>query len=128
MSGHSKWHSIKHKKGIKDAKRAKAFTQLARAITVAARNGGDPTFNFSLRLAIDKAKAANVPKDNIDRAIKKGTGEIEGEIIENKRYEGYGPHGVAFIVDALTDNSNRTVSELKHLFSKHGGNLGGSVS
>lgn len=128
MSGHSKWASIKHKKGAADAKRGKIFTQLGRAITIAARSGGDPEFNFSLRMAIDKAKAANMPKDNIERAVKRGTGELEGATIEEKRYEGYGPKGIAVIVDTLTDNSNRTVSELKHLFSKNGGNLEGSVA
>lgn len=128
MSGHSKWHSIKHKKGVNDAKRAKMFTQLCKTITVAARlGGGDPNFNFSLRMAIEKAKAGNVPKDNIERAIKRGTGELDGAQIEEKRYQGYGPSSVAFIVDALTDNSNRTVAELKHLFSKNGGNLEGTV-
>ena len=129
MSGHSKWSSIKHKKGAADAKRGKLFTQMGRAITIAARTGGgDPSFNFSLRMAIAKAKTGNVPKDNIEKAIKRGTGELEGARIEEKRYEGYGPQGVAVIVDALTDNSNRTVADLKHLFSKHGGNLGGSVA
>lgn len=129
MSGHSKWHSIKHKKGAADAKRGKLFTQLGRAITVAARKGGgDPKFNFSLRLAIDKAKAGNMPKDNIEKAIKRGTGELEGATIEEKSYEGYGPNGIAFIVDALTDNPNRTVADLKHIFTKHGGKLEGSVA
>lgn len=128
MSGHSKWHSIKHKKGANDAKRAKIFTQLCRAITVAAKTGGgDPSFNFSLRMAIEKAKAGNVPKDNIERAVKRGTGELEGAAIEEKRYQGYGPGGVAVIVDALTDNSNRTVAELKHLFTKHGGSMDATV-
>jgi len=128
MSGHSKWHSIRHKKGANDAKRAKMFTQLCKTITVAARlGGGDPNFNFSLRMAIEKAKAGNVPKDNIERAIKRGTGELEGSTIEEKRYQGYGPGSVAFIVDCLTDNSNRSVSELKSIFSKNGGNLEGSV-
>ncbi len=128
MSGHSKWASIKHKKGANDAKRGKIFTQLCKTITVAARlGGGDPNFNFSLRMAIEKAKASNVPKENIDRAVKRGTGELEGSQIEEKRYQGYGPSSVAFIVDALTDNSNRTVSELKSTFSKNGGNLEGAV-
>lgn len=129
MSGHSKWHSIKHKKAASDAKKGKLFTQLARAITVAARKGGgDENFNFALRIAVDKAKAGNMPKDNIERAIKRGTGELEGAEISENRYEGYGPGGIAVIVDALTDNSNRTVAELRHIFSKHGGNLEGSVA
>jgi len=129
MSGHSKWNSIKHKKGVADAKRGKIFTSLCKQITVAARKGGgDTKFNFSLRLAVNKAKMANVPKDNIDRAIKRGTGELEGMQIEEKRYEGFGPGGVAIIVDALTDNSNRTVADLRHMFSKLGGNMEGSVS
>ena len=108
MSGHSKWHSIKHKKGVADAKRGKLFTQLGRAITIAAKSGGDPEFNPSLRTAIDKAKSMNMPNDNIDRAIKRGTGELEGQEISENRYEGFGPHGTAFIVDTLTDNGNRT--------------------
>jgi YebC/PmpR family DNA-binding regulatory protein len=131
MSGHSKWHSIKHKKGRADAKRGKAFTQVIREITVTARlGGGDPGFNPRLRLAVDKAKALNMPKDNIDRAIKKGTGELEGFNLEEVVYEGYGPGGVAVLIEATTDNRNRTVSELRHLFSKYGGNLSeaGSVA
>lgn len=128
MSGHSKWHSIKHKKGANDAKRAKIFTQLCRAITVAAKTGGgDPSFNFSLRMAIEKAKAGNVPKDNIEKAVKRGTGELEGDVIEEKRYQGYAPGGIAVIVDALTDNSNRTVQELKTIFSKNGGTMDATV-
>jgi YebC/PmpR family DNA-binding regulatory protein len=128
MSGHSKWHSIKHKKGINDAKRGKMFTQLCRAVTVAAKaGGGDTNFNFSLRMAVEKAKAGNVPKDNIEKAIKRGTGELEGDAIEEKRYQGYGPAGVAIIVDALTDNSNRTFSELRHAFSKNGGSIDATV-
>lgn len=129
MSGHSKWHSIKHKKAATDAKRAKLFTQLARTITVAARKGGgDMNFNPTLRMAVEKAKSMSLPKDNIDRAIKRGTGELDGAEITEARYEGYGPGGVAVIVDALTDNTNRTVAELRHIFSKHGGNLEGSVA
>ena len=129
MSGHSKWASIKHKKGAADAKRGKLFTQLGRAITVAAKKGGgDPKFNFSLRLAIDKAKTGNMPKDNIAKAIKRGTGELAGAEISENRYEGYGPAGIAIIVDTLTDNTNRTFADLKHLFSKYGGNLEGSVA
>jgi len=127
MSGHSKWNTIKNKKGAADAKRGAIFTQLARAITVAAREkGGDPAMNHQLKAAVDKAKSANVPKDNIERAIKKGTGEIESEVLEEIVYEGYGPGGAAIIVEALTDNRNRTASDIKHVFSKHGGNLGGS--
>ena len=131
MSGHSKWHSIKHKKGRADAKRGKAFTQVIKEITVAARlGGGDPAFNPRLRLAMDKAKSLNMPKDNIDRAVKKGTGELEGYNLEEVVYEGYGPGGVAVLIEAMTDNRNRTVADLRHIFSKYGGNLGeaGSVS
>ncbi len=129
MSGHSKWHKIQHKKGANDAKRSSIFTKLTRAITVAAQQGGgDPEMNFSLRLAIQKAKSANVPKDNIERAIKKGTGELKGEQLSEIVYEGYGPGGVAILIETLTDNTNRTVSEIKHIFSKHGGSLGGPGS
>jgi YebC/PmpR family DNA-binding regulatory protein len=131
MSGHSKWHSIKHKKAAADQKRGKAFTQIIKEITVAARiGGGDPNFNPRLRLAVDKAKGENMPKENIERAIKKGTGELEGYSLEEIQYEGYGPGGVAVFIEATTDNRNRTVGEVRHLFSKYGGNLGeaGSVS
>ncbi|HXV60825.1 MAG TPA: YebC/PmpR family DNA-binding transcriptional regulator [Vicinamibacteria bacterium] len=129
MSGHSKWHSIKHKKAAADAKRGKAFTAIIKEITVAARiGGGDPSFNPRLRLAVDKAKAENMPKDNIERAIKKGTGELEGYSLEEVQYEGYGPGGVAVLIEATTDNRNRTVGEVRHLFSKYGGNLGESGS
>jgi YebC/PmpR family DNA-binding regulatory protein len=129
MSGHSKWHSIKHKKAAIDAKRGKAFTQIIKEITVAARTGGgDVNFNPRLRLAVDKAKAENMPKDNIERAIKKGTGELEGFNLEEVSYEGYGPGGVAVFIEATTDNRNRTVGEVRHLFSKYGGNLGESGS
>jgi len=129
MSGHSKWHSIKHKKAATDAKRGKAFTALIKEVTVAARiGGGDLEFNPRLRLAVDRAKAANMPKDNIERAIKKGTGELEGYNIEEIHYEGYGPGGVAVFIEAATDNKNRTVSEVRHFFSKYGGNLGESGS
>jgi YebC/PmpR family DNA-binding regulatory protein len=129
MSGHSKWHSIKHKKAAIDAKRGKAFTQIIKEITVAARSGGgDPNFNPRLRLAVDKAKAENMPKDNIERAIKKGTGELEGFNLEEVSYEGYGPGGVAVFMQATTDNRNRTVGEVRHLFAKYGGNLGESGS
>jgi YebC/PmpR family DNA-binding regulatory protein len=127
MSKHSKWSKVKHYKGAADAKRAAIFTKLARVITVAAREGGgDPGFNFKLRSAIDQALAANMPKDNIERAIKKGTGEIAAERIEEVLYEGYGPGGAAVLVEALTDNRNRTSQNLKFLFSQHGGNLGGT--
>ncbi len=131
MSGHSKWHSIKHKKQAADAKRGKAFTQIIKEITIAARlGGGDPNHNPRLRLAVDKGKSVNMPKDNIERAIKKGTGELEGFNLEQVTYEGYGPGGVAMLVEVTTDNRNRTVGELRHLFSRHGGNLGeaGSVA
>ena len=125
MSGHSKWSSIKHKKGAADAKRGKIFTRLIREITVAARMGGsDPSGNPRLRSAIAAGKAENMPKENIERAIKKGTGELEGTSYEESNYEGYGPGGVAVLVDCLTDNKNRTVAEVKHAFERHGGNLG----
>ena len=131
MSGHSKWHTIKHKKGATDAKRGKIFTKLIREITSAARAGDpDPAMNPRLRLAIDKAKAASVPKDTIDRAWKRGSGEAEGDDYQEVRYEGYAPGGVAVLVECLTDNRNRTVGEVRHAFTKCGGNLGadGSVS
>jgi YebC/PmpR family DNA-binding regulatory protein len=132
MSGHSKWHSIKHKKAVVDARRGQQFTKLARAITVAAREGGgDPDGNPGLALAIQKAKDASMPKDNIERAIAKGTGEgVDADQIETVLYEGYGPGGVALLVEAMTDNRNRTGADVRHLFTKHGGNLGepGSVS
>ena len=131
MSGHSKWATIKHKKGALDAKRGKIFTRLIKEIMVAAKaGGGDPDGNPRLRSAILAAKSENMPNDNIQRAIKRGTGEIEGASYEDITYEGYGPGGVAIIVDVLTDNRNRAVSEIRHAFSKQGGNLGesGSVS
>lgn len=131
MAGHSKWANIQHKKRAVDAKRGKVFTRLNREIAVAAREGGgDPDSNPRLRLAIDKANAANMPKDNIERSIKKATGELEGVSYEEVRYEGYAPGGAAVMVDCVTDNRNRTVAEVRHAFSKHGGNLGtdGSVS
>ncbi len=132
MSGHSKWASIKHKKAVVDSRRGVQFTKLARAITVAARDGGgDPAGNATLALAISKAKAASMPKDNIERAIAKGTGEGgEADAIETVLYEGYGPGGVAVLVEALTDNRNRTGADVRHAFSKHGGSLGepGSVA
>jgi YebC/PmpR family DNA-binding regulatory protein len=132
MSGHSKWAGIKHKKAIVDARRGKLFTKLARGITVAAKEGGgEPDANPALALAVQKAKDASMPKDNIERAIAKGTGEgADADALESVLYEGYGPGGVALLVEALTDNRNRTGSEVRHLFSKHGGNLGepGSVA
>jgi YebC/PmpR family DNA-binding regulatory protein len=132
VSGHSKWHSIKHKKAVVDARRGQQFTKLARAITVAAREGGgDPDGNPSLALAIQKARDASMPKDNIERAIAKGTGaSADADQIETVLYEGYGPGGVALLIEALTDNRNRTGAEIRHAFSKHGGSLGepGSVS
>jgi YebC/PmpR family DNA-binding regulatory protein len=131
MSGHSKWSSIKHKKGAADAKRGKIFTRLAKEITVAARDaGGDPDMNPRLRNAISDAKSQNMPNDNIDRAIKRGTGEIEGVSYDEITYEAYGPGGVAILIETMTDNRNRTVAELRHLLSKNNGNLGesGSVS
>jgi YebC/PmpR family DNA-binding regulatory protein len=125
MSGHSKWSSIKHKKGAADAKRGKVFTKLIKEITVAARlGGGDPDGNPRLRSAIAAAKAENMPKENIERGIKKGTGELEGVSYEEANYEGYGPGGAAVLVECLTDNKNRAVADVKHLFERHGGNLG----
>jgi len=125
MSGHSKWSSIKHKKGATDAKRGKVFSKLIKEITVAARlGGGDLSGNPRLRTAIAAAKADNMPKDNIERAIKKGTGELEGTTYEEANYEGYGPGGVAVLVNCLTDNKNRAVADVKHLFERNGGNLG----
>ena len=131
MAGHSKWANIQHRKGRQDEKRGAAFSKLAKEITVAAKmGGGDPGFNPRLRLAVDKAKGVNMPKDKIDNAIKKGTGELEGVSYEEIRYEGYGIGGAAIIVDCMTDNRVRTVAEVRHAFSKHGGNLGteGSVA
>ena len=125
MSGHSKWSTIKHKKAVKDARRGKLFTKLIKEISIAARAGADPNANPRLRTAIANAKAASLPNDNIDRAIKKGSGQLQGEgAMEEIDYEGYGPGGVAIIVRAYTDNRNRTVGEIRHLFTKHGGNLG----
>jgi YebC/PmpR family DNA-binding regulatory protein len=131
MAGHSKWKQIKRKKAVTDAKRGAAFTKLIKEITIAARQGGgDPTGNARLRAAIDAAKAGNMPADNIDRAIKKGTGELEGVIYEEATYEGYGPGGAAILMQVTTDNLNRTVAEIRHMFSRHGGNIGspGSVA
>jgi YebC/PmpR family DNA-binding regulatory protein len=130
MSGHSKWANIKHRKGRQDAKRGKLFGKLGKAIEVAARNGGGNTeFNPTLATAVDKAKAASMPNDNIERAIKRGTGEVEGAIYEETFYEGYGPGGVALYVQVLTDNRNRAASDVRSAFTRHGGNLGepGSV-
>jgi YebC/PmpR family DNA-binding regulatory protein len=131
MSGHSKWHTIKHKKGAADAKRGQMFTKLIKEISISARlGGGDPESNPRLRTVILKAKASNMPKDNIDRAIKKGTGELEGVSYEEILYEAYGHGGVAMLIDVLTDNKNRAAAEIRNLLSKHGGSLGaaGSVS
>src|SRR6202046_2870224 len=130
MSGHSKWATIKHKKGALDAKRGKIFTRVIKEIMIAARNGGDPDMNPRLRTAIVAAKAVSMPADNIKRAIMRGTGELEGGQIDEIMYEGYGPGGAAVLVQVATDNKNRTVSEIRHAFSKNGGNLGqeGSVS
>jgi YebC/PmpR family DNA-binding regulatory protein len=124
MSGHSKWSTIKHKKAATDAKRGKLFTRLAREITIAAREGGgDPNINFRLRLAVDKAKAANMPKDNIERAVKRGTGELKGEELAEVTYEGYAPNGVALLVQVLTDNRNRTVADIRRILTRQGGSL-----
>jgi YebC/PmpR family DNA-binding regulatory protein len=131
VSGHSKWSTIKRKKGAADAARGKVFTKLAREIQVAARNGADPAMNFALRLTVDKAKAANMPRENIERAIRRGAGlEKDGAVFEEVMYEGYGPHGVAMLVECITDNRTRTVAELRRVFSRANGNLGepGSVA
>lgn len=125
MAGHSKWANIKHKKGKEDAKRGKVFTKLIKEITVAARmGGGDPSANPRLRTAISAAKSENMPKDNLERAIKKGTGELEGVNYEEMTYEGYGPGGAAVIVESLTDNKNRAIADIRHIFTKCGGNIG----
>ena len=131
MAGHSKWANIRFRKGAQDAKRGKLFTKLIREITVAARQaGGDPGSNPRLRTAIEKARSQSMPKDNIDRAVKRGTGDADGAVYEEVRYEGYGPGGAAVMVDCLTDNRNRTVADVRHAFTKFGGNLGadGSVA
>ncbi|MBI2383541.1 MAG: YebC/PmpR family DNA-binding transcriptional regulator [Gammaproteobacteria bacterium] len=128
MAGHSKWANIQYRKGAQDKKRGKLFTKLIREITVAARSGGDPAGNPRLRLAIDRALDANMTKDTVERAVKRGTGELGGEQIEEIRYEGYGPGGVAIMVDCMTDNRTRTVGEVRQAFSKHGGNLGADGS
>jgi YebC/PmpR family DNA-binding regulatory protein len=129
MSGHSKWHTIKHKKAALDAKRGKAFTRLIKEIVIAARGGGDPDMNPRLRTAINAAKAVSMPADNIKRAVMRGTGELDGGQIDEVTFEGYAPGGVAIMVNAATDNRNRTVAEIRHAFSKNGGNMGteGSV-
>ena len=125
MAGHSKWANIQHRKGRQDEKRGRVFSRLAKEITVAARmGGGDIAFNPRLRLAVDRAKAVNMPADNIDRAVKKGTGELEGVTYEEARYEGYGIGGAAVMVDCLTDNKTRTVADVRHAFNKYGGNMG----
>jgi YebC/PmpR family DNA-binding regulatory protein len=129
MSGHSKWATTKRKKAVIDAKRGKMFTKLIKEITIAAREGGgDADGNPRLRLAIDNAKAANMPQDNIERAVKKATGELEGQVYHEFTYEGYGPSGIAFLVEVATDNKNRTVAEVRHLFTRYGGSLGESNS
>ena len=124
MSGHSKWSTIKRKKASTDAKRGQVFTRLARELSIVAREGGgDPDSNFRLRLVMDKAKQANMPKDNIERAIKRGTGELKGEVLEELMYEGYAPNGIALLLDTLTDNRNRTVSDIRRVLTRHGGKL-----
>ena len=128
MSGHSKWATTKHKKAIKDSKRSSLFTKLTKVITIAAREGADPDMNFKLRMAIDKAKSLSLPKENIERAITKGSGTGEGQALEEITYEGYGPEGTAIIIEVVTDNKNRSASEVRHLLTKHGGSLGGSVA
>ncbi|MGA7173139.1 MAG: YebC/PmpR family DNA-binding transcriptional regulator [Candidatus Dormiibacterota bacterium] len=129
MSGHSKWAGIKHKKAVVDARKGQTFTKVGNEITVAAReSGSDPTINFRLRLAMQKAREVNMPADNIERAIKRGTGELQGAAIEEIRYEGYGPSGVAILVDVLSDNRNRTVAAIRNLFARSGGSLGESNS
>ncbi len=129
MSGHSKWSSIKHKKAVTDARKGQQFTKMAREITIAAREGGgNPDGNYRLRLAMEKARSVNMPHDNIQRAIKRGTGELGGAQIEQLRFEGYGPHGVAIMVETVTDNRNRTSSDIRNLFTRAGGNLGATGS
>jgi len=131
VSGHSKWSTIKHKKAVTDARKGQQFTKMAREITIAAREGGgNPDGNYRLRLAVEKARSVNMPQDNIKRAIQRGTGELGGAQMEELRFEGYGPHGVAIMLDTVTDNRNRTSSEIRNLLTRHGGHLGatGSVS
>jgi transcriptional/translational regulatory protein YebC/TACO1 len=129
MSGHSKWSKVKHQKAVTDVQKGKIFSKMAKIITVNARGGGDPETNSGLRMAIEKARSANMPRDNIERAIKKGTGELGGEKIEEIFYEAYGPNGIALIIKTITDNKNRTISEIKNILGKHSGRLGetGSV-
>ena len=126
MSGHSKWATIRRSKEANDSKRGQLFTKIGRELVIAVREGGpDPESNFRLRLILDKARRANMPKDNVERAIKRGTGELKGEAaLEETTYEGYGPHGTAIMVHTLSDNKNRTVAEIRHAFTRHGGNLG----
>lgn len=128
MSGHSKWAQIKRQKGAADQKRSSLFTKLANTITVAARQGGDPSMNFKLRLAVDRAREFSMPKENIDRAIKRGTGELGGQAIEEVVYEAYGPAGVALFMTTLTDNKNRTIADIRHIVSRYDGKLGGANS
>lgn len=124
MSGHSHWHTIKFKKGLEDAKKSKVFSKFAREITIAARDGGgDLTFNPKLRMTVDKAKAQNMPSDSIDKAIKKGTGELQGEILEEVLFEAYGPQGIAILIEGITDNNNRTLTDIKQVLSKNGGKM-----
>jgi len=124
MSGHSKWATTKNKKAAIDAKKSSSFTKLSKNISIAARRGGDPDMNFALRLAIDKAKAGNMPKDNIEKAIKRGTGELDGVTLEEVMYEGYGPSGIAVLIEGITDNKNRTTPEIRSILTKAGGSLG----
>lgn len=127
MAGHSKWKNIQHRKGRQDAKRGKMFTKISKEIFAAAKSGGaDPSTNLRLRLAINKAREANMPNDNIERTLKKATGDLDGVVYEEITYEGYGPHGVAVLVEVLTDNRNRSAADIRHIFNKHGGNLGES--
>ncbi|MDD4290475.1 MAG: YebC/PmpR family DNA-binding transcriptional regulator, partial [Patescibacteria group bacterium] len=128
MSGHSKWATTKHKKALVDSKRSSTFTKLTKIVQIAARDGADPDMNFKLRMAIDKAKSFSVPKDNIERAIARGAGIGEGNVLEEITYEAYGPGGVALIIESVTDNKNRSAADIKHLLSKHGGSLGASNS
>lgn len=128
MSGHSKWATTKHKKALIDSKRSSLFTKLTKNIQIAARDGADPSMNFKLRMAIDKAKSYSVPKDNIEKAISRGSGTGEGTALEEMIYEGYGPNGVAIIIEVVTDNKNRAASDIRHILSKHGGALGASNS
>ncbi len=128
MSGHSKWATTKRRKAIVDSKRSSAFTKLTKNIQIAARDGVDPEMNFKLRMAIDKARSCSVPKENIERAIARGSGSGEGSVLEEMIYEGYGPNGVAIIIEAVTDNKNRSAADIKHILTKHGGSLGASNS